>query len=189
MTSPPRSISFSSAFLRSLRALRVFFSPPRSLRPLRSLFCLLFFPLAACSTAPYPLHANQTMAQTREVVAANFPPGMPLDSVRTHLVDLRVKRGDQLLYEPTATRPKVLLARLWEPGGFWITESDQNVKWTDLSFVFDPADKLEKTLIYQDGNRYFQGRPVYPPSRPTEGGLRDYPARPGPPIDPLEKAE
>lgn len=176
MITAPHPVPVLSAFLRPLRVLRV-------------LLVFAFLPLTACSTAPYPLHANQTLAQTREVVNANFPSGMPLDSVRTHLEELRVKRGDQLLYEPTATRPKVLLARLWEPGGFWITESDQSVKWTDLSFVFNPSDQLERTLIYQDGNRYFRGRPTYPPSRPTEGGLRDYPARPGPPLDPLEKAE
>ncbi|MCC6677841.1 MAG: hypothetical protein IT436_11905 [Phycisphaerales bacterium] len=168
---------------------RLLLSPLRPLRPLRSIPPFLLLPLTACSTAPYPLHANQTLAQTREVVNANFPPGMPLDTVRSTLENLRVKRGDQLLYEPTATRPKVLLARLWEPGGFWITESDQTIKWTDLSFLFDPADKLERTLIYQDGNRYFEGRPAYPPSRPLEGGIRDWPGRPGPPIDPIEKAE
>lgn len=174
--SPIHAPALPSASLRHLRALRV-------------LFVLLFPLLAACSTAPYPLHANQTLAQTREVVSANFPAGMPLDQVKARLVDLRISPGDQILYPATATRPKVLLARLWEPGGFWVTESDQNIKWTDLSFLFDPADMLQRTLIYQDGNRYFQGRPAYPPSRPLEGGIRDWPGRPGPPIDPIEKAE
>lgn len=150
--------------------------------------CVPVLGLGACSARPYPLNANLTLDQTRAVVAANFPAGMPLDGVRTKLEELRVKRGDQMLYEATATRPKVLLARLWEPGGFWVTETDEEVKWTDLSFVFGPSDKLEKTLIFQDGNRYFQGRPVYPPSRPLAGGVRDWPAPPGPPMDPLEKA-
>lgn len=163
---------------------------PWFLRAFRVLVCLFsFLSLAACSTAPYPLHANQTMPQTREVVVAEFPAGMPLESVRAHLEEARVKRGDQMLYPATSDHGHVLLARLWEPGGFWVTEPDQDVKWTDLSFVFDRDDKLERVLIYQDGNRYFQGRPVYPPSRATEGGLRDYPVRPGPPADPLEKAE
>lgn len=155
----------------------------------RALCFAVCMAMAACSTAPYPLHANQTIGQTRAVVAAEFPAGMPVDGVRSHLEELRVKAGDQLLYPATADRGKVLLARLWEPGGFWVTEPDQNVKWTDLSFVFDREDKLDRTLIYQDGNRYFQGRPAYPPSRPVQGGPRDWPGRPGPPVDPLEKAE
>lgn len=168
------------------RLLGVFISALRSFGPLRSLPILLLF-LSAC--APYPLHANQTMAQTREVVSANFAAGMPLDDVRARLVELRVKPGDQLLYPATAERGEVLLARLWEPGGFWVRESDQEVKWTDLSFLFDRDRRLDRTLIYQDGNRYFEGRPVYPPSRPLAGGWRDWPGRPGPPVDPLEKAE
>lgn len=168
------------------RLLRVLLSTLRSLRPLRSSPLFLLF-LPAC--APYPLHANQTLAQTREVINANFAAGMPLDDVRARLVELRVKPGDQLLYPATGERGEVLLARLWEPGGFWVRESDQEVKWTDLSFLFDRDRRLDRTLIYQDGNRYFQGRPAYPPSRPLAGGWRDWPGRPGPPVDPLENAQ
>jgi hypothetical protein len=143
--------------------------------------------LSACA-APYPLHSNMTDDQIEARLAENFAPGMTQPEVSSKLDELRVPSRYRLDYPRTDSRPEVLLARLYPPGGFWVTHEDDLIKFVDVSFVFDAAapPKLVRFPIFRDGVRYFQHEPVYGPTRKPIRPIQPYPASPPPPADPLE---
>lgn len=141
---------------------------------------------AACGCAPYPLHSNMTDDQIRIVLDENFKPGQSLAEVDGRLDDLRVSGRYRTMYPKTDSRPEVLLARLYPPGGFWLDQEDQLLKFVDVSFVFDDNHSLVRFPIYRDGIRYFQGDPIYGPTRTPRRPVPHYPANPPPPADPLE---
>jgi len=138
--------------------------------------------------ASYPLHANLEDAELRTRLAANLPHGMSEDAVKSTLVSLRVPERVQMRYPATGGRPEVLLARLFPPGGFWVDDSLDTVEFVDVSFVFDPTLRLDRTVIYRDQVRYFQGDLVKGPTREPMTRPPRYPGMPPPPADPLEGA-
>ena len=135
----------------------------------------------------YPLHANMEDAQISTVLGQHFRPGMTVDSVRSELSALRVHEGDTLLYPKTETRPEVLLARLFPPGGFWIDVTD-SIEFVDVSFEFSGAGTLDRWVMFRDSIRYFHGEAVKGPSREPMTRVPPYPGKPPPPINPLEGA-
>ncbi len=96
-------------------------------------------------------------------------------------------------YPANGARPRVLLARLFEPGGFWLHGDDDDVEWVDVSFAFSALpEKLDRVIVFRDKLRYFDREPIVYPHAPR----RALASRPGrfprpipPPIDPLSEGE
>lgn len=147
----------------------------------------------ACGCASKPMgerfDANVPAAQLRQNLAADFPVGMTEQQVRSKLDQVGVSDKYRMDYPKTDARPHVLLARLFQPGGFWIDDDDEYINWTDVSFVFSAQDTLDRIAVFEDGNRYLGGLPINPPKRPMAGRMERWPAPPPPPENPLEGAE
>ncbi len=141
--------------------------------------------LGGCGS--YPLHANLEDAELHTRLSEYFHEGMTIDAVKSELSTLRVHEGDTLLYPKTESRPEVLLARLFPPGGFWIDVTD-SIDFVDVSFIFTPSHTLERWAMYRDSIRYFQGEAVKGPSREPMTRVPRYPGKPPPPLNPLEGA-
>jgi len=139
--------------------------------------------VGGCGT--YPLNANMEDSQINAVLAEHFHAGMPVESIKAELTTLRVNEGDTLLYPKTDTRPQVLLARLWPPGGFWIDGTTDSVNFVDVSFVLTPSSTLERWALYDDSIRYLGGEAVKGPMREPMTRVPNYPGKPPPPLDPL----
>lgn len=113
---------------------------------------------------------------------------MTYAQVNGELDALNISDRWRLRYKATETRPEVLLARLYPPGGFWVDGGDDTVEFVDVSFIFDPTQTLTGWKMFRDSVRYFNGGVAYGPTRPTMAPIADYPAAPPPPKDPLELA-
>ncbi|MBL0921422.1 MAG: hypothetical protein IBJ10_04755 [Phycisphaerales bacterium] len=155
-------------------------------------FALAGATLAGCAE-PYVLHARLTDPVFQERAAAEFEPGMNLAEVESRLDALRQGPDQRLWYPPTPTRGPTLLARFFEPGGFWVRSEDALVQWVDLAFEFEsnPQDAgatVRSIWMFRDKARYFQGGPAYGPRRPAMAPLRRWPAPPPPPVDPYQDA-
>jgi len=126
-------------------------------------------------------------AQYRQVLAADFPPGMTLDQVKTELKTLSVSQDFAHLYPPSPNGQQVYLVRTYPPTGPWPQfGADSNVEFVDISYVFGPDGKLQQSLIYRDGIRYGNGMIMDGPSRT---GLEPQGRwMTGPPANPLEGA-
>jgi len=150
--------------------------------------------MAAC-TPPLGISTRIEDAQAREILSREASAGSTKPQVQAALDRLRVPAAARGVSEATggvgreARRPRVLLHRFYESGG-WIS-TDDHLEFLDLSFVFSQDDRLEGTLLYRDKVSYVQGEAVVYPHAP-----RRHPARhPGistgglpPSVDPLEDA-
>ncbi|MBC7834092.1 MAG: hypothetical protein H7Y88_03205 [Phycisphaerales bacterium] len=142
--------------------------------------------LAAC--AEYPLHANMVDTEFNAVLDQNFRTGMTFTEVDAQLDQLRVSRDDRRLYETT---PAQLLARVYQPGGRWLDDDDDMIRWVDTWFVFTGGTMepgaLTRWYTRRGAQRYFHGEPVYPPpASETAYPTRRYPFSPPPPAKPPE---
>jgi len=156
---------------------------------MRALNILTAIVLAIVATAlggcgSYPLHANLEDAELHKRLSEYFHEGMTIDAVKSELSTLRIHEGDTLLYPKTESRPEVLLARLFPPGGFWIDVMD-SIEFVDVSFVFTSSRTLERWTVYRDSIRYFEGEAVKGPSREPMTRMPRYPGKPPPPLNPL----
>jgi hypothetical protein len=161
----------------------------RVIRTIGVLACALVVAVGSGCSTPPALTSSMNDDQVRATLAQDFSPGMSLPEVQSKLDDLHISQRYRTLYPRTESRPQVLLARLFPPGGFWLHTEDDLIKYVDVSFVFDAADRLERFPIYRDSVRYFHGEPVYGPTRRPMVPIQPYPASPPLPADPLEKAE
>jgi hypothetical protein len=131
--------------------------------------------------------------QIRSTLATQIPPGASPDQVKQGLGKLGVGDKYRIDYPPKDGRPQVLLTRLFDAGGFWMHGEDCDVEWVDVSFVFTPPpERLDRTLLFRDKLRYFNGDPITSPNsprRPLMARPQHYPAPIPPPVDPLEGAE
>ena len=140
------------------------------------------------------LSALMTDSQYRQVLDANFAPGMTLDEVQAKLTQLNISDRYRFVYPATATRPEVLLVRTYDPGGPWPQGGSGNgeIDWIDTSFVFGPDGRLTKSLIFDDSVTLgFDGQILYGPTRPPLSGTDPHAkwfATIPPPADPLQGA-
>lgn len=138
---------------------------------------------------PPAVSARNSDTEVRDIVAARIPVGSTPEQVESGLDALGVSGKYRMNYAATDARPRVLLARLFEPGGFWLHSDDDLVEWVDVSFVFtQPPEKLDRTIVFRDKLRYFQREPIVYPHAPKRALM----ARPGrfpapipPPEDPM----
>jgi hypothetical protein len=153
---------------------------------LKPLIAALLLPLGpiACNS-PNALNSLLTRDQLNTRINANFHTGMTYQDVNAKLTQLRVSEGTRHTYAPTP--PREMLVRLLPPGGAWVTESDQLIEWWDVTFSFDPQDRLAAARALNGGARYVDGfaaninpplppgvrvrypQPVPPPSLPPAG--------------------
>ncbi|HYE02787.1 MAG TPA: hypothetical protein VD963_06095 [Phycisphaerales bacterium] len=138
--------------------------------------------------ADYPLHANMLDPEFSAVLGENFAPGMTRGEVDDRLTALRVRRQDRWLY---AGNPPHYLARVYRPGGRWLSDEDAMMRWVDTWFVFDGSEpapgRLARWYTRRGQQRYFHGEPVYgPPPSETAYPTRRYPHSPPPPARPPE---
>lgn len=150
-------------------------------------FPVLFAVMCLPACAQIPLHANMTDAQIHQRVDENFTPGMTREQVEAKLDELKVSRKYRLWYDMEPAPPQ-LLVRLFEAGGFWLSEEDQIVQWVDTVFVFtrqEPEPVYERVETFRRHQRYFQGEPVNIPDEPALHRWGDYPMSPPPPAEPL----
>lgn len=142
-----------------------------------------------CASAP-AVSARNSDAEIRSVLQEKVPAQATPDEVSRALDQLGVSGRHRMNYPAADSRPHVLLARLFEPGGFWLHGDDDDVEWVDVSFVFSaPPERLERTIVFRDKLRYFQREPiVYPhaPKRALMSRPGRFPAPIPPPADPLE---
>lgn len=164
---------------------------------------LLLAALSGCGSAP-ALSARMTDAQVREVLAREIPTGSSEQTVHASLDRLGGHAGYRKLYiDPTSER-RVLLQRLYDGRGPWISTDDEDLKYLDISFVFTPEAKgpdapergLARTLLFRDKVRFVHGQAIFSPNSPKrklkgqEGsGPRSWLGGLPPPVDPLEGAE
>ena len=141
-----------------------------------------------CTTTPPDLHEGLTDDEIRTKIDLYIPAGTPLDIAQLELEELGVKPARQMVYPATAQRPEVLFARLHEPGGFWVSDFDEEVHFVDLSFVLDPKRRTMDVLIYRDYVYYWGREPIHGPNRPPMGRVWRYPSAIPPPAEPLEGA-
>ena len=141
--------------------------------------------MAACASPPR-LHANMLDAELNQRLDASFTPGISIDAVHTRLDELNISRRDRLFYDDTD--PPQLLARLFVPGGRFITQDDQTIEWVDAWFVFgNPDTTLSRWYTRRGSQRYFHGEPVFGPGPgETAYPTRRYPFDPPPPAHPPE---
>jgi len=147
--------------------------------------------LAQFGCAAPGLYARMDDSQIRSVLAEKCPVGSLEAQVSASLDSLGAPKGTRLVYPATEARPRVLLLRLFADRGFWLSSDDADVAWLDISFVFSPEDKLQRTLLFRDSIRYGFGEPITSPNtpkRPLKGPLKHYPSPIPPPVDPLEGA-
>lgn len=129
--------------------------------------------LAGCAGAP--LHASMTDPEFRAVVEPRFTPGMTRAEVEATLTELEQPSKWRIVRE----EPPGILQRVWEPGGFWVTDAHDIVEWVDLSFHFDGAWVLERWEMQRQVMRYDNGLPYR--WDPADGPPRRWPAAPLPP--------
>lgn len=143
--------------------------------------------LSGCAK-PALLTSQMTDPEIRAQLADHFHEGMTYAEVNGELDALNISDRWRLRYKATETRPEVLLARLYPPGGFWVDGGDDTVEFVDVSFIFDPTQTLTGWKMLRDSVRYFNGGVAYGSTRPTMAPIADFPAAPPPPKDPLEFA-
>jgi hypothetical protein len=128
-----------------------------------------------------------TDVQYRQVLAQDFPPGMTLDEVKAELKTLHVSEDFAHLYPQGADGSQVFLVRTYPPTGPWPQFGPGSVvEFVDVSFLFGPGGRLDRSLIYRDGVEYNYAGTAFPPKRPTlapEGKWMT-----GPPANPLQGA-
>ena len=131
--------------------------------------------LAACAPSRPTLHANLSTPEMNERMAAHFAPGMSRGEVEAEL-DVLKQRADRRIWRD---EPPGLLARVYEPGGFWVTETHDYVELYDLVFNFDSGLTLVDWTATPFTLRYDYGRPYQ-----WEGGPpRGFPLEPLPPAE------
>lgn len=144
--------------------------------------------LSACAQPRY-LHSLLTPQEVSRRVLERTSEGMTLDELKSALRAAGVSERWWFEYEATDERPRVFLARLYPPGGFSIDETDEMLRWVDLSYVIGKDGRVQRILKYRDAVRYYSNRPVYGPTREPIEKLRPYPFTIPPPADPLQGAE
>lgn len=148
--------------------------------------------LVGCSASTPAVNARMTDDEIRAALAAHVPAGASQAQVEAGLDQMNVSKKWRVHYAAKESRPPVLLARLYEPGGPWIDHTDDDIEFVDVSFVFEPADRLSKTLLFRDRIRYFGGDPITSPNSPKRVLMKAperYPLPIAPPVDPLEGAK
>jgi hypothetical protein len=100
---------------------------------------------------------------------------MTREEVESTLVELRQPEKWRIVRQA----PPGILQRVWEPGGFWVTETHDMDEWVDLSFHFDQAWVLERWEMQRHMMRYDNGVPYQ--RDPADGPPRRWPAAPLPP--------
>jgi len=130
-------------------------------------------PLVGCASRGPTLHANLSTPEMHERMAAHFEPGMTRGQVEAEL-DVLKQRADRRIWRD---EPPAMLARVYEPGGFWVTETHDYVELYDLVFNFDGSLTLVDWTATPFTLRYDYGRPYQ-----WEGGPpRGFPLEPLPP--------
>lgn len=142
-----------------------------SSRLLATFVSLVF--LTACATKTPTLHANLSTPEMDARLAEHFSPGMTRGEVESTL-DFLKQRSDRRIWSDT---PPAMLARVYEPGGFWVTEQHDYLELYDLVFRFDDSITLESWTAKPFTLRYDYGDPYI-----WEGGPpRGWPLEPLPP--------
>jgi hypothetical protein len=144
--------------------------------------------VSGCASAP-PISARNSDAEIRGILEARIPAQSTPDEVDRVLDELQVSAKHRMNYAATESRPRVLLARLFEPGGFWVRGDDDDVEWVDVSFVFSPPpERLDRTIVFRDKLRYFHGDPIvfsHAPKRALASRPGRFPLPIPPPMDPI----
>lgn len=149
---------------------------------------MLLGALQAC--APVALHSNLTDAELRVKLDTEFEHGMTRPAVEHTLDELKVSSSMRTWYdEPPA--PPQLLVRLFPPGGAWLDDEDDTLRWVDVVYVFTSAEPsvLDRIETFRGSQRYWHGDPVNIPATPTKYPWRRYPAMPPPPAAPIVREQ
>jgi hypothetical protein len=104
---------------------------------------------------------------------AAIAPGMPEAQVKSKLSSL----GFNAKYQISRREPPGLLARAWPPGGFWVTQDIQTLRYLDVLCELDAQRKLVAWRTQRGEITYRFGEPVSPGQDPN----RRFPLPPLPP--------
>lgn len=111
-------------------------------------------------------------AVTAQLNAA-IAPGMDERDVKRSLASL----GFSEKYQISRASPAGLLARAWPPGGFWVTQDIQTLRYLDVVCDLDAQRKLVAWRTQRGEITYRFGEPVSPGQDPN----RRFPLPPLPP--------
>lgn len=122
--------------------------------------------------------ANKVTSFTKDdAVAAQLnaaiAPGMDERDVKRSLASL----GFSEKYQISRASPPGLLARAWPPGGFWVTQDIQTLRYLDVVCDLDAQRKLVAWRTQRGEITYRFGEPVSPGQDPN----RRFPLPPLPP--------
>jgi hypothetical protein len=159
--------------------------------------------LVGCGSTP-ALSARMSDADVRVVLNRDIPMGSSEETVHASLDRLGGHKDYRQLYVDPHSENRVLLQRLYDGRGPWVSTYDEDLKFLDISFVFAPEAKsqnapergLTKILLFRDKVRFVQGQAIFSPSSPKRkfkgqhgNGPRSWLGGLPPPADPLEGAE
>ena len=154
-------------------------------------FALWAFSLASigCSQSKYYhalLNDDTLTARLDERISI----GMPVEEVKVILVDGGADDRWFFDYEAEDYQPPVFLARLFKPGGAWIStnEFSSTLRWVDVSFVLDDEARMTSVWLFRDNVVYSGRGAAFGPQRPPMGRVWNFPMPVPPPEDPMEGA-
>ncbi len=112
-------------------------------------------------------------ADIKAQVDAAIAPGMPEAQVKSKLSSL----GFNHKYQISRREPPGLLARAWPPGGFWVDQEVQTLRYVDVICNLDNERRLVSWQMQRGEITYQFGSPTGPGQDPN----RRFPMPPLPP--------